>query len=281
MNPPPRARVAAGARGNPNGERKGRRVRAKMFHGCDPNASLKRAVALQILNGLKRVIIYYANHASESWLSARKAFLRLGLFQCLARFEVFRLSAVDLGLGHGYDLLRKVAEAIKFCRFFAHDLLVPRYVAGVNLGDARRNRKDEPRGNDQSIYLLKFFWKTTTYLRNLWNGKLGSERARHKSGALRDTISGGSISTDYDFLHQLQTDKICWSHAHPWPYVPTYSDAFLSRANFGTAGKGDIKWLIYLQITQVILRRPALLLRAALTQTRLPAWCVPSMPKGI
>lgn len=70
------------------------------------------------------VIIYYANHASEWRRSARKAFLRLGLLQCLARFEICRLSAVDLFFRHRYDLLRKIAEAVKLGGFFAHDLLV-------------------------------------------------------------------------------------------------------------------------------------------------------------
>lgn len=84
------------------------------------------------------VTTYFTNQDSAGWLSARKAFLSLGLFQCLARFDVCRLSAVNLRFGHGYDLLRKIAEAVKFGWFFSHNLLLPRFRLRVNLRNVRR-----------------------------------------------------------------------------------------------------------------------------------------------
>lgn len=77
-----------------------------------------------IVGAINKVTTYFTNQGSAGWLSARKAFLSLGLFQCLARFDVCRLSAVYLGFRHGYDLLRKVAEAVKLGWFFAHKLLL-------------------------------------------------------------------------------------------------------------------------------------------------------------
>ena len=173
-------------------------------------------------------------------LSARKGFLNLGLLQCLARFEIFRLSAVDLSFRHGYDLLRKVAKAVKFGRFFAHDLLVPRTRAGVNLGDARQQRKNDGSRGSEDRGLSQEPRTEGSGLRILQNYQLDYKHTYNDSSIFRRSEPSRGLSPFLRCVHKMRAYEIFQCGYGSWITTGS-SRRFQTR---GASKDGESQWLI-------------------------------------